>query len=126
MTSKFKALTENIQPLSSAESTEEKAPPSKLSANSDNTPTCTLTLKTPSELTSPPEKSGPEIPEKNRQHAILLKVLLSSLESSGLIRRFKVLSKDGKWMETQIVFDSRIWDENLELQVLSGMTTVKK
>ena len=119
MTSKSKAVTESTPLSSSDESIEVLAQPSKLSASSDNTLTSTPILSKPSPTMLSNEKSDLKITEKSRQHSILLKVLLSNLESAGLIRRFKVLSKTGEWMETQVVFDNTIWDENLELKVLS-------
>lgn len=119
MTSKFKALTANTPPSSSASNTAAKVQPSKPSASSDNTPTFTETLNPQSVTMLSTEKNVLQISEKSRQHSVLTRVLLSNLESAGLIRRFKVLSKDGVWMETQIVFDNTYWDESLELKVLS-------
>lgn len=118
------------QPLSSAESIEAKAPPSELLANSDNTPISMQTSKKPSPPTLPTGKSGsttlttpattPTITEKIRQHAMLAKVTLKILEKAGLIKRFKVLSKDEQGLTTlkeiRIVFDPAIWTEDLELK----------
>jgi hypothetical protein len=123
MTSKFKDQTESIPPSSSASAIADQGQPSRLSASSDNTPISTQTSNQP----LPPMLSTVKsVSEKSRQHAVLLKVLLSSLESAGLIRRYKVLSKDGVWTETQIVFDNTLWDETLELRVLSLLTTVNQ
>lgn len=124
MTSKFKALTESTLPSSSGAGIEEKVPPSEQSPSSDNTPISTPISKKPFEPMLSTVKSASEISEKSRQHAFLTKVLLSRLEKAGLIKRFKVLSPDGKtWKETQIVFDNTYWDEDLNLKVLSDTTT---
>lgn len=120
MTSKSKEAIDNTLQLSLDENIEAKVQPSKPLASSDNTQTSMQILNKP----SPPMLSTVKnVSEKSRQHSILLKVLLSNLESAGLIRRFKVLSKNGEWMETQIVFDNSLWDENLDLKVLSSLTT---
>lgn len=125
MTSRFKVPTENIPQSSSGAGTEVKVLPSAQSQNLDNTLVSIPTLKNPSNSMLSTVKSVLEISEKSRQHAFLTKVLLSRLEKAGLIKRFKVLSPDGKtWKETQIVFDNIYWDENLDLKVLSSRTTV--
>ncbi len=120
MTSKFKALTDNTPPLSSGVSTEAKAQQSKPLASSDNTPPSTPITKTQSSSMLSPAIS---VSEKSRQHAVILKVVLSSLEKAGLIRRFRVRLKDGTLKEVQVVFDNTLWTENLDLRVLSGVTT---
>lgn len=123
MTSKFKALTESTPQLFSGASTEARELQSKPSASTDNTLTSTQTLSEPFLTMLSTAKSVSEITEKSRQHSVLLKVLLSNLENAGLIRRFKVLSKEGAWMETQVVFDNSLWLENLDLKVLSDTMT---
>lgn len=116
MTSKFKVLTDNTPPLSSDVNTEVEAQLSKPSVSTDNTPPSTPTSQMQSKSTL---TTGKNVSERSRQHIAILMVVLSRLEEKGLIRRFKVLSPDGKWKETQIVFDNTIWKENLELNVLS-------
>ena len=121
MTSKFKALTDNTPPLSSGASTGAKAQPSKQSANSDNTPPSTPILRTQSSNMLSTVKN---VSEKSRQHAAILRVVLSRLESDGLIRRFRVLSADRTTVkEVRIVFDLGLWTQELDLRVLSGETT---
>ena len=123
MTSKYKVATDITPPLSLGASTEALVLQSKLSVNSDNTQTFTQTSKPKSNLILTTGKKGLEISEKSRQHAAILKVVLSRLERAGLIRRYRVLSKnqDGSTTvkEIQITFDNTIWTENLELRVLS-------
>jgi hypothetical protein len=116
MTSKFKALTDNTPPLSSDESTEARAQPFKPSVGTDNTQAYTPTSQKQYKSISP---TGKNVSERSRQHIAIMMVVLSRLEEKGFIRRFKVLSADGKWKETQIVFDNTIWTENLDLKVLS-------
>jgi len=64
--------------------------------------------------------------EKIRQHADMAKICLRWLEKRGLVKRFKVLSKDKtKTVEIRLVLSPAIWTENLDLQLLSdGVTTV--
>ena len=106
--------------------TENQGLQSKPSASLDNTLTSTQTLNQKSMPMLSSEKSVLPISEKSYQHAVLAKVLLSKLEKAGLIRRFKVLSEKGVWMETQLVFDNSFWDESLELKVFSDLTTVNE
>lgn len=112
MTSKSKVVTENTQQLSSEGSIGAKVLPSRPLVSSDNTPVSTEILSKPFDNMLSTEKN---VSEKSRQHAALLKVLLSRLEKAGLIRRFKVLSKDGTCKEIQIVFDNSIWTQDLDL-----------
>lgn len=120
MTSKFKALTGDTPPLSSGSSTEAEARQSQPSAEGDNTKTFTPTITPRSKGTPPAGKHALTTAEKNAQYAVLMRVLLSKLEKTGLIRRYKVLSKDGKSVkEIQVVFDNTFWTENLDLKVLS-------
>lgn len=125
--SKYKDQTENIPPLSSGAGTGAKAQPSKQLASSDNTPNYTQTTRMQSETTLTTGLKGadnspttPKITEKSLQHALIMRVALSQLEKAGLLKRYKVLSKDGtKTNEIQVVFDPELWTENLELKVLS-------
>lgn len=124
MTSKSKDPTENIPPLSSAESIGGLAQPSAPLARTDNTPTSTQTsqkslpptfpVETPS-VTTP--RTTPAPTEKTRQHADIARVVLSQLEKAGLIKRFKVLSADLTTVQKiRIEFDASIWTEGLELK----------
>ncbi len=118
MTSKFKEATDNTQQLSSGASTEAKAQPSKLLASSDNTPTSTKTSRSPSMITL---TTGKSVSEKHLQYSVLLKVVLSSLEAAGLLKKYRVLSKGTSVVkEITIVLDPDIWTENIELKVLSS------
>ena len=120
MTSKFKALTGDTPQLSSGSSTEAGARQSQPSAARDNTKTFTPITAQKLKSTPPEGKHGLTTVEKTAQYAVLTRVLLSKLEKTGLIRRYKVLSKDGKSVkEIQIVFDNTFWTENLDLKVLS-------
>ena len=117
MTYKFKAATDNIHVSSSAVNTEAKGRQSKPSASTDNTQPYMQTLSKPSMNTL---TTGVIVSEKSRQHAALVKVLLSRLEKAGLVRRYKVVSKDKSVVkEYQIVFDPKYWEESLDLKVLS-------
>lgn len=122
MTSKFKALTGPTPPSSLEGGTEGPERPSKQSVEKtikeDSIPS-TQTLRKPLPSTSKIETNASAVSEKVRMHAYLLIPLLSSLEKAGLVRRYKVSSKEGEWMETQIVFERAFWDENLILQLLS-------
>lgn len=127
MTSKFKALTGRTQPLSLDGDTGVLAQPSLQSANSDNTPNSTQTTKMQSETTLTTELKGsdntpttPKITEKLRQHAMLMRVALLQLEKTGLLKRYKVLSKDKATVkEIQVVFSPDLWTIGLRLKVLS-------
>lgn len=113
MTSKSKAVTESIPQSSLDESTEAKVQPSLASAE--------VTSKGTSTHSTPIMKVLSEIIRKGvgldrvRQHSLFATVALKFLETNGLIRRFEVLSKEGKWMETQIVFDNTLWSRDLVL-----------
>lgn len=123
MTSKFKALTESTPQSSSAESIGVLAQQSKQSASSDNTPVSTpITRKRSTDmlsdegsaLTTP--RQHPKLTEKSRQHAVIARVALLQLEKAGLVKRFKVLSEDGKTVrEIRIVFDPVVWTPDLHL-----------
>lgn len=111
--SKYKDQTENIPPLSSEGNTEGAAQPSEPSAKTADMPTSTLI--TNKQL--PPMLSG-EISEKARQHAMLAKVSLLSLEKAGLCKLYTVLSEDGTTvMEIQVVFDPAVWTPDLGLRL---------
>lgn len=121
MTSKSKEVTENTPPSFSVADTEASAQPSKPSAEPTGKETSIpsmLTSRTPSGSML---SNGKPVSEKSRQHAVLAKVVLSNLEAAGLIRRFEVLSKDGVWLETQVVFDNTLWERSLVLS--EGLTT---
>lgn len=110
--SKYKVLTGNTPPSSSGERTENKVQPSSPSAKTDNTPPSTQIMRAQSRLTT--------LSDKDLQHSEIARAALSHLLKVGLVKRYKVLSEDGKTVrEIQIVFDPEIWTENLELKVLS-------
>ena len=125
--SKSKDQTDNTPPLSSGEGTEAREQPSLPLAKTDNTQTFMQTTKPLSLSTSQNGQSGSTTPdnslttlqitEKSRQHAVLAKVALSQLEKAGLIKRFKVLSKDATTVQKiRIEFDMSTWTEGLELK----------
>ena len=125
--SKSKDQTEDTLPLSSGESTEETAQPSLPSAKTAHTETFMQTTKPPSLNTAQNAQSDsttldnslttPAISEKTRQHAMLARVALAILLKSGLIKRFKVLSKDSTTVQKiRIEFDMSLWTEGLELK----------
>lgn len=118
--SNSKDLTGNTPPSSSAENIAAKVQPSALSASSDNTPTSTQTSRNPSEATLTTGENALttlQISEKSRQHAMLVRAILSQLAKAGLIKRFKVLSKDGTTVQRiRVEFDMSLWTEDLELK----------
>lgn len=121
--SKSRDLTENTPPSSSEGNTAAKVPPSLPSANTDNTPTSTLTTKKPSPNTSQIDNTGSTtlttlpITEKARQHAMLVKVALNILVSAGLIKRYEVRSPDSTTvLKIRYEFDMAQWTEKLELK----------
>ena len=117
MTSKYKAQTDNTLQLSSGASTGARVLQSRPLVSTDNTP---LSTQTSSRKSSDMLSTAQNVSEKSRQHAAILKVVLSRLEKDGLIRRFRVLSADRTTVkEIQIVFDCELWTENIELRVLS-------
>lgn len=119
MTSKSRDLTENTQPLFSEENIEAPEPQSKQLVNSDNTPTSTQTSQKLSSIMLSDENkelTTLKISEKTRQHATIARVALLQLEKAGLVKRFKVLSKDRTThIETRVVFDPKIWTSELVL-----------
>lgn len=122
MTSKFKALTDPTPPLSSDASTEERAQQSKRSVGQHSKENQTLSMPTLSEKSKPilPTEKRGLTTEQRHLYAMMARVVLSKLESSGLIKRYKVLSADGTWKATRYVFDNTLWDETLDLKVLSN------
>lgn len=128
--SKSKDPTDNTPPSSSGESTEARVPPSSPSASTDSTQTFMQTTKPPSLNTLQNGKNGlttpdnslttPQITEKSRQHAMLVKVALKVLLSAGLIRRYEVQTtvSEGVTRVTKIryEFDMSLWTESLELK----------
>jgi len=124
MTSKFKALTDPIPPLSSAVNIAVRGQPSKPSAGQHSLEgriPSTTTLKSRSVLILPPARSGLQVKEIHRQHAMILRAVLSRLEKDGLIKRWRVSYPDRTTLkEIQITFDASIWSELLDLRELSG------
>jgi hypothetical protein len=117
MTSKFKEVTESTPVLFCAAVTGAKAPLSKPSASSDNTPTNTKTSSKPSQLTL---ITGRSVSEKEIQYALILKVVLSSLMKAKLVKKYRLLSGvKGVVKEYRYVFDPTIWTDELDL-VLSS------
>lgn len=113
MTSSFKDQTENIPPLSSDGSTEAKARPSKQSASEGSTQPNTTTTKVLSKATLPAAKPD----EQAYRAADTLKIALAMLEKRGLIRRFRVLSKDRTTVKAVVVsFDNTFWTTDLDLK----------
>lgn len=114
--SKYKAVTGNTQRLSYAVSTEGGERLSKQLASLDNTLTSTPITK----VKSAPMLSGGTTDEKTKGHAMLARVALLSLERAGLCRRMRVLS-GGVVKEIRVVFDPKIWTDDLRLlsEVLS-------
>lgn len=51
--------------------------------------------------------------------AQVMRAVLSRLEKDGLIRRYRLLSAGKTVKEIRIVFDNSVWDENLNLRLLS-------
>jgi hypothetical protein len=122
MTSKFKGLTVSIPPSSSEGNTADLALPSEPSATADNMLQPTQTMP----KSSQPTKSADNTGERIRQQADLLRVTVRLLERRGLLKRYKVLSKDGTTVkEIRLVLSPAVWDESLNLRLLSdGVTTV--
>ncbi len=121
--SKSRDQTDDTQPLSSGEKTEDQAQQSKPSASLGSTQTSTPTSSKPSAttsavdntLTTPP--TTPQITEKIRQHAMLMRVTIKVLERSGLIKRYRVLSSDMTTLkEIRIVLDPTLWTDDLQLK----------
>jgi hypothetical protein len=125
--SKSKDQTEDIPPSSSGENTGETVQPSLLSASTDNMQTFMQTTKPLSLSTSQngqnalttPDNSltTPQISEKSRQHAMLVKVALKILSTAGLIKRYEVRSPDSVTvLKVRYEFDMSLWTESLELK----------
>ena len=113
MTSSSKDQTESTPPSSSGESTEGRVQPSGPSAKTDNTkPSMTTTPKP-----LPPTSGGVKRDEKVLSAKDLMKASLQILERRGLIRRFRMLSKDRTTVRAiVIVFDNTFWTPDLELK----------
>lgn len=128
MTYSSKDPTENTPPLLSGENIEASAPPSAPSAKTDNTQTSTTTTPKSSKPTRKDAPTG----ERLRQHADLFRVTVKLLEKRGLMKRYKVLSKDEvdkagnpKVAEIRLVLSPAVWTDDLHLRLLSdGVTTV--
>lgn len=126
MTSKSKAQIESTPLLSSDGSTGAKAQPSSLSAGQHSkvlsTPS-TTTTNPPLENTLPADNTV----NKTALHALMMRAALLSLEKTGLLRRYRVLSRNaagkpvldntGKPVvkEIRIVLDPKVWTEDLKL-----------
>ena len=121
--SKFKDQTGNTQPLSLDGNTGALAQPFSQSVSSDNTLHSTPTTNQPLPPMLSSENEGlttlttPPTTEKTRQHAVIAKVALMQLEKAGLIKRYKVLSKDGVTVQRiRIEFYMSDWSEDLDLK----------
>ena len=121
--SKFKDQIGNTPPLSLDGNTGASAQPFSPSVSSDNTLPSTQTMRTPLQPMLSSENEGlttlttPPTTEKTRQHAMLVKVALMQLEKAGLIKRYKVLSRDGTTVQRiRIEFDMSDWSEDLDLK----------
>lgn len=116
MTSLSKGQTEDTPQLSSDESTGALVQPSEPSAKTDNTKTSMTTTHLPLNTILPAGKPS----EKVLSAADFAKAALTTLERAGLIRRFKVLSKDRKKVRAVVIlFDNTYWTPELDLKVLS-------
>lgn len=113
MTSSFKAPTEDTPPLSSAESTEARARPSGQSADTTSKDGSIQPMTTTQVLSKP--ISNADNSERLLLQADLLRTTVRLLEKRGLIRRFKVLSKDGVTKEIRLVLSPQVWTEDLRL-----------
>lgn len=125
MTSKSKALTGNIPLLSSDASTEGKAQPSSQSAGQHSRVLSTRSTTNTNQQSASTLPAGKS--DKTALNALMLRAALLSLEKTGLLRRYRVLSKNeqgkpildntGKPVvkEIRIVFDPTIWSEDLRL-----------
>lgn len=114
--SKYKAVTGNTPRLSYGVSTEGGERLSRQLASLDNTPPSTPTMKGKSAPTSSAVTT-----EKTRGHAMLARVAVLSLERAKLCKRMRVLSDKGVVTEIRVVFDPKIWTDDLRLlsEVLS-------
>lgn len=122
MTSKFKDPTGNIPPSSSGGSTGAKGQPSEPSARTGGTPPNMTTTGALSKPTKPAANS-----EKVLLAADTAKMVLNILEANGLIRRFKVLSKDRTTVKAIVVtFDNTFWNEDLTLKDADNTLEVEK
>lgn len=120
-TSKYRGRTDRIPPLSSEESIEERE--RLLSALVGST---TVKSQTQTMTTTPKQYEHTfttEINEQARIAATILVPLLSVLEKNGLIRRFKLLSKENQLTAIEVVFEVKNWTENLELQEFTTVTS---
>lgn len=125
--SKFRDQTGNIPPLSLGEGIEASAQPSLQSVSSDNTQTSIQPMKKQSKNMLSDDKKGlttpattPKITELTRQHAVIARAALLQLEKAGLLRRFKVLSKDGV-QKIRLEFDPVFWTTDLRLKEVLSM-----
>lgn len=126
MTFKFKDRTGNTPLLSSDASTEAKEPQSSPLAGQHS-----KVLSTPSmTTTNPPSASistADNADNKRTLHALMFRAALLSLKKAGLLRWYRVLSRNaaGKAVvdatgdpvvkEIRIVLDPKVWTEDLRL-----------
>jgi hypothetical protein len=75
---------------------------------------------------SEPTRSAATTGDKIRQHADIARVAIKYLMKRGLIKLYRVLSKDGTTVkEYRLVLSAATWTEDLQLRLLSdGKTTV--
>ena len=129
MTSKFKALTENIPQSSSEGSTEAKVQPSSrlvgMTTVVKATPPMTTTPTTSKSTLTTGKKGLPS--ERAVLSAMMFKAAVGRLRKDGLVKSYRVLSED-KTTVVQFVISlpAELWTESLDLQVLSEPTTEAK
>jgi hypothetical protein len=129
MTSLSRDQTGGIPPSSSGENTEGLVLPSEQSVSLGDTPISMLTTKKQLGNMLSDENKGSTTPttlkinEKARQHATIARVALLQLEKAGLVKRYKVLSKDATTLqEIRVVFDPNLWTTDLVLSERSDNT----
>lgn len=117
--SKYKGQTGNTPPLSSDSATEAGAQPSEQSAGMTTAAKSTPSMTTTPKQSAPILTTGKSVSEKSIMAAQVMRAVLSRLEKDGLIRRYRLLSAGKTVKEIRIVFDNSVWDENLNLRLLS-------
>jgi len=112
MTSSYKDQTGNTPPSLSGASTEAKAQPSAQSVRTDNTKPSTQTMKVLSKGTRPDATT-----DKRILLSEIFKTTVTQLERHGLIKRYKLLSKDGTTVkEIRIVLSPDTWTTEMDLK----------
>ena len=112
MTSSYKDQTGSTPQSLSGASTGEKVQPSARLARTDNTKPSTQTTKVLSKGTRPDATT-----DKRILLSEIFKTTVTQLERHGLIKRYKVLSKDGERIkEIRIVLDPSIWTTEMDLK----------